>query len=193
MVYGKTNYLPIDEVHPKNPQSNYGKSKLMAEKLCKLYSKDFGIQISILRVSSVFGYDQNEKYIIPTMFKDVLCKKIILHKYTNGYQLMDLIHVDDVSIAILKSCKSKTTGIYNVSSGIGITAFDLAKIISKFVVGCKILIQNKKQQTNHFLYDVSKIQKEINFKAKIKLNLKILKPWFKTFKKLNKSTRSSKS
>ena len=193
MVYGKTNYLPIDEVHPKNPQSNYGKSKLMAEKLCKSYSKDLGLEISILRISSVFGYGQNEKYIIPRMFKDALSKKIILHKYSNGFQLMDLIHVDDVSKAILQACKSKKTGIYNVSLGIGITPLKLSKIISKFVVGCKILTQNKKQQTNHFLYDVSKIQKEINFKAKIKPNSKILKPWFKTFRKLNKSTSSSKS
>ena len=41
LVYGKTNYLPIDEEHPKRPKTNYGKSKLLAEKICKLYSKDF--------------------------------------------------------------------------------------------------------------------------------------------------------
>ena len=57
-------------------------------------------------------------------------------------------------------------------------AFNLAKIISKFVDGCEIFIENKKGETNHFLYDVSKIENEINFTAKSKPNFKILKPWF---------------
>jgi|TARA_B110001454_G_scaffold216792_1_gene240698 UDP-glucose 4-epimerase len=178
VVYGKTNYLPIDEEHPKLPKTNYGESKLLAEKICKSYSKDFDLQITLLRISSVFGFGQNEKYIIPRMFKDALSKKITLHKYSNGYQLMDLIHVDDVSKAIFKACKAKKFGIYNLASGIGTTPFNLAKIISKFVDGCEIFIENKKGETNHFLYDVSKIEKEINFTAKSKPNFKILKPWF---------------
>ena len=184
LVYGKTNYLLIDEEHPKKPITNYGKSKLHAENICRSYSKDFDLQVTILRISSVFGFCQNEKYIISRMFKDTLSKNIILHKYSNGYQLMDLIHVDDVSKAIFKACKSKRSGIYNLSLGVGITAFDLAKIISKFVNGCKISVEHKTTNTNHFLYDVSKIKKEMNFTAKSKPNSKVLKPWFEKFLKL---------
>ncbi len=187
LVYGKTNYLPIDEEHPKKPTTNYGKSKLLAENMCNSYAKDFDLQVTILRISSVFGFRQNEKYIIYRMFKDALSKKIILHKYSNGYQLMDLIHVDDVSKAIFKACKSKKSGIYNLSLGMGITAFDLAKIISKFVNGCKISVEHKMGDTNHFLYDVSKIKKEIDFTIKSKPNSKVLKPWFEKFSKLKQS------
>jgi len=186
LVYGKTDYLPIDEEHSTKPKMNYEKSKLIAENLCKSFSKDSNLQISILRISSVYGFGQNEKYIIPRMFKDALSKEIIVHKYSNGFQLMDLIHVDDVSKGILKFCISNKTGIYNLSSGIGITAFDMAKIISKFVKECNISTENKKDETNHFLYDVTKIQQEINFKANIKPNSKILKSWFKKFFELEK-------
>lgn len=182
LVYGNTNYLPIDEEHPRNPTTYYGKSKLISENLCESYSKDFDLDVAILRITSVFGLGQNENYVIPRMFRDALSKQIILHKYSNGYQLMDLIHVNDVSQAILKSCKSKKSGIYNVASGIGITAFDLAKIISKLVGDCKISIENKKQITNHFLYDVSKIKNDMNFTIETKPTLKTLKPWFKTIR-----------
>lgn len=177
LVYGKTDYLPIDEDHPTKPKTNYGKSKLAAEEICKKYSKDFNLKISILRISSVYGYGQNEKYIIPRMLNDVCSKNIILYKYANGYQLMDLIHVDDVCNAILKSCKSKKTGTYNLSSGVGVTPLELAKTISALTRNCVISIKNKKSETNHFLYDVSKIQQEFGFKSKIKPNSKILKPW----------------
>ena len=186
LVYGKTNYLPIDEEHSKKPKMNYDKSKFIAEKICKSFSKDSNIQIIVLRISSVYGFGQNEKYVIPRMFKNALSQKLIVHKYSNGFQLMDLIHVDDVSRGILKSCKSKKIGIYNLSSGNGITSFDLAKIISKFVKGCKVSIENKKEETNHFIYDTTKIQQEINFTAKIKPDSKILKPWFKKIIELEK-------
>lgn len=185
LVYGKTNYLPIDEDHTQKPRTNYGKSKLLAENICRSFSKDFDLQVTILRISSVFGFSQNEKYIIPRMFKDALSKKIILHKYSNGYQLMDLIHVDDVSKAIFKACKSKRYGTYNLSSGMGITALDLAKVISKFVDDCKLSIEYKTSHTNHFFYDTSKIKKEIDFTTKSKPNPKVLKPWFEKFSKLN--------
>ncbi len=178
LVYGKTNYLPIDEEHPTKPKTNYGKSKLLAEKICKSYSKDNDLMVTILRLSSVFGLGQNNKYLIPRMFNDALSKKIILHKYSNGYQLMDLIHVDDVIKAIFKACKAKKFGIYNLSSGMSITPINLAKIISNLVNECKISVENKKCETNHYLYDVSKIEKEIGFIAKIKPNFKILKSWF---------------
>lgn len=186
LVYGKTDYLPIDEEHSTKPKTNYGKSKFLAENICKSYSKDFGLQISILRISSIFGFGQNEKYIIPRMFKDSLFKKIILHKYTNGFQLMDLIHVDDVSKCILKFCKSEKTGIFNLSSGVGMTAFDLAMIISRFVKECEIVVENKNEEINHFLYDVTKIQREINFKVKNKPDSKTLKPWFEKIIELKK-------
>lgn len=190
LVYGKTDYLPIDEDHVKRPRTKYGKSKLLAEKICKSYSKNHDLQVTILRISSVFGPGQNEKYIIPRMFQNALSQKIILHKYPNGYQLMDLIHVNDVSKAILKACLSKKYGIYNLSSGVATTPFDLAKIISKFTNQCEITVENKRNETNHFFYDVSKIKNELDFYASLKPNLKILKPWFTKNLKKDKSKNS---
>jgi len=190
LVYGKTEYLPIDEDHVKKPKTKYGKSKLLAEEICKSFSENSDLQVTILRISSVFGPGQNEKYIIPRMFQNILSQNIVLHKYSNGYQLLDLIHVDDVSRAIFKACISKKYGVYNLSLGFGITPFDLAKVISKFVNHCKIIVKNKKNKTNHFLYDVSKIKNELNFSASSKPDLKTLEPWFKKNLKQNKSQYS---
>ncbi|MGY5151473.1 MAG: NAD-dependent epimerase/dehydratase family protein [Candidatus Nitrosopumilus sp. bin_6a] len=190
LVYGKTEYLPIDENHPTKPKTNYGKSKLMAENFCRKFSNDNDIEVSILRISSVFGNGQNENYVIPRMLNNAFVKNIILHKFSNGFQLMDLVHVDDVSKAILGACRSNKTGIYNLSSGVGITPFELGKTISKLSTGCKISIIHKKQDTNHFLYDVSKIQHELGVKSKINPTQKILKPWYQKLKKSKKSSNS---
>ena len=193
MVYGKTKYLPINEKHKTKPITNYGKSKLLTEKLCNKTKNNFDIEITILRISSVFGYDQNKKFVIPKMFKDLISKKLIVHKFLNGFQLIDFIHVDDVCNAILKSCESKNTGTYNIASGTGITPYDLAKIISKFIDNCEIIIEDKNQYTNHSFYEITKAYNEIKFKPKIKLNEKILKPWFKLFLKNQSSLNFSRN
>ena len=140
LVYGKTEYLPIDENHPTKPKTNYGKSKLLAEKFCRKFSTENDMEVSILRISSVFGTGQNENYVIPRMLNDAISKNIILHKFSNGFQLMDLVYVDDVSKAILCACRSKKTGIYNLSSGVGITPFELGKILSKLSINLNFFL-----------------------------------------------------
>ena len=54
-VYGKPQYLPIDEKHPVDPHSPYNKSKLLAEQLCQFYSHDFDIDIVTLRPFYLYG------------------------------------------------------------------------------------------------------------------------------------------
>ena len=64
-VYGAPKYLPIDENHPLNPTTNYGLSKLINENFCKLFSQH-DINFTILRISSVYGNGQKERFVIPT-------------------------------------------------------------------------------------------------------------------------------
>lgn len=50
-------YLPIDEEHPDSPTSEYGLSKLLAERLCRGYSEGCGIQTFCLRLCLVVNPD----------------------------------------------------------------------------------------------------------------------------------------
>jgi len=175
-VYGKTNYVPIDEEHQLNPISNYAISKLISENVCKLFNNSYELNLNILRISSVYGEGQNLKRLIPSLLSNSLTKKkMVIYKYNNGFQIMDLIHIDDVCRAIDLSIKSKKKfGIYNIASGHAITAEDIAKNISKI---SKSIIQIKKinKTTNHFFYDISKAKKEIKFKPIFKVDSQNLK------------------
>lgn len=168
-VYGKTNYLPIDEEHPTIPQTSYGITKLMEENLCRLFNNYFHLNTIILRITSVYGEDQKKTKLIPNLilnsFND---KKITLHKYKNGFQIMDIIHVDDVCNAILCSIKSKQNfGIYNIGTNTSITVKDIASNIQK-INHSKIIVKDIDNQTNHFTYDTKKANKFLKFSSKIK-------------------------
>jgi UDP-glucose 4-epimerase len=54
-LYGPPEYIPVDEKHPTNPESPYGESKLLAEKIIRWYGKLFGMQYVILRYFNVCG------------------------------------------------------------------------------------------------------------------------------------------
>jgi len=173
-VYGKTRYLPIDETHITNPQTSYGISKLMGENLCKIFNNYFNLNTSILRISSVYGSYQPKTKLIPKLIlNSEKSKKIILHKHKNGFQIMDMIHVDDVCNSILCAIKTqKNFGVYNIATGKSITVEDIAKNIKK-INNSEILIKNISKNTNHYKYNTKKTASDLKFKSKIKFEKKI--------------------
>jgi nucleoside-diphosphate-sugar epimerase len=173
-VYGETRYLPIDETHITNPQTSYGISKLMGENLCKIFNNYFKLNTSILRISSVYGNNQPKTKLIPKLIlNSKKSKKIILHKHKNGFQIMDMIHVDDVCNSILCAIKTqKNFGIYNIATGKSITVEDIAKNIKK-INNSKISIKNISKNTNHYKYNTRKASSDLKFKSKIKFERKI--------------------
>lgn len=181
LVYGKSEYLPIDEDHPINPTSNYALSKLICEEICKMYHNTYGLPIQILRLSSVYGPGQSPKYIIPTMMiNSINNKDIEINHYKNGLQLMDFVHVKDVCKAISLACKSKSKfGIYNIASGKPITANDIADKISQ-IIQIHTISASIDRETNHLFYDISNAERELGFKPVVKLEKKILKEIYKS-------------
>lgn len=175
-VYGSTKYVPIDEKHPTTPMTNYAISKLIAENINKMYSNSYKMNIVILRITSVYGPGQPSNYMIPKMIKSCIKdKKIILHKYLNGYQIMDLIHVDDVCKAIDLACKTNVKfGVYNIARGDPITVNDISQKLSKIIGIKKITIKKIPKEINHFYYDVSAAKDDLGFVSKTQLSTKTL-------------------
>ena len=180
LVYGDSQYLPIDEAHPLNPISNYAVSKLIAENICKMFFLSNGIEIITLRISPVVGFGQLETFVIPTILNQILNnKEIVLHKYNNGFQLMDLIRIDDVCKIFHQACKSKIKyGVYNVSSGKPMTIEDLLSSLSRITTIGKIKTKRIKKKTNHFVYDIKKLTNDLNFKPN-SIDENFLNSWIK--------------
>lgn len=183
-VYGLSHYLPIDENHTLNPTTHYSLSKLINENFCKLFSKH-DINFTILRISSVYGNGQKQRFVIPTLINScILQNKLVVHKYKNGFQIMDFVHVDDVCSSIELACNSKQKfGIYNIASGKSVTAFQIAKYLKDLSNTDSIKIKKIQKNTNHFIYDISKAKRELKFKPKIRISKKVLKPLLENFEK----------
>ena len=70
-VYGKPDYLPIDEKHKTHIENPYGRSKLHCESLCNSYAQDYGLDIIVLRPFNIFGNGQNKEFLFPTIINQL--------------------------------------------------------------------------------------------------------------------------
>jgi NAD dependent epimerase/dehydratase len=74
-VYGTAQYVPIDELHPKQPQSPYSASKIGADAIADSFYRSFGLPITIVRPFNTYGPRQSARAVIPTMITQLLAGK----------------------------------------------------------------------------------------------------------------------
>jgi NAD dependent epimerase/dehydratase len=66
-VYGTAQYIPIDEKHPRQPQSPYSASKIGADCMAESFYRSFDLPVTIVRPFNTFGPRQSARAIIPTI------------------------------------------------------------------------------------------------------------------------------
>lgn len=70
-VYGTAQYVPIDEKHPRQPQSPYSATKIGADAIAKSYFNAFGLPVVIARPFNTYGPRQSARAIIPTIISQI--------------------------------------------------------------------------------------------------------------------------
>lgn len=70
-VYGTAQYVPIDEAHPKQPQSPYSATKIGADALALSFHNAFDLPVSVVRPFNTYGPRQSARAIIPTIITQI--------------------------------------------------------------------------------------------------------------------------
>ena len=76
-VYGTAKYVPIDELHPLQPQSPYSATKIGADAMVMSLHKSIGLPVIIARPFNCYGPRQSARAIIPSIITQFLSKKRI--------------------------------------------------------------------------------------------------------------------
>lgn len=130
-IYGSPQYLPVDEQHPVNPFNPYAQTKVICEKMCEGYHRDFNVRVSILRPFNIYGVGQKGKLLIPEIIGQLKeGKKQVQLKAAAPRR--DYVNVVDVAGAFV-ACVTDTHGyqIYNVCSGNSVSVREITEIINK--------------------------------------------------------------
>ena len=70
-VYGTARYVPIDENHPKQPQSPYSATKIGADAIAMSFYNAFALPVVLVRPFNTYGPRQSARAIIPTIITQI--------------------------------------------------------------------------------------------------------------------------
>lgn len=174
-IYGDPEYTPMDEMHPKNPKSPYGVSKLSGEQLGLVYHSVFDLPFVGVRIFNTYGPRQS-RYVMFDLLKKILSGTNELEVLGTGNQIRDFCYVSDTVdalILLMQSNQSKGE-IYNIGSGNEISIKDLVYLLLKLTdnnenVDVKFTGTSWKGDIERLIPSISKIQ-DIGFISKVGLD-----------------------
>jgi len=119
-IYENNDEKVFNENLAVKPDLIYPLSKKFSEELLYSYSKNYGMNIIILRFFNVFGPNQDIKRKSPPLL-NYLIREFYLDNsptlHSDGKQSRDYIYVKDLVNLFLKILENPKTGIFNVCSG----------------------------------------------------------------------------
>ncbi|MEI3801731.1 MULTISPECIES: NAD-dependent 4,6-dehydratase LegB [unclassified Chitinophaga] len=104
-VYGTAQYVPIDEKHPRQPQSPYSASKIGADCIAESFYRSFNLPVTIVRPFNTFGPRQSARAVIPTIISQLLNGKTEI-KLGDLTPTRDLVFVKDTVNGFVEIAKS---------------------------------------------------------------------------------------
>ena len=134
-IYGKPDYLPVDEKHPLRPVDVNGINKVAGEWYHILYNNVYGIRACALRLTNTYGPRMRVKDARQT-FLGIWIKLLMEGKpfeVWGGEQLRDFTYVDDaVDALLLAATKEEANGqVYNLGGCEVISLRKLAEMLVK--------------------------------------------------------------
>ncbi len=132
-VYGTALYTPIDENHPKQPQSPYSASKIASDAIAMSFYSSFDLPVAIVRPFNTYGPRQSDRAIIPVIACQALTKREI--RIGNTRPTRDFTFVLDTVNGMIRVAESERAigEEINLGSGCEISIGDLAEKIACLV------------------------------------------------------------
>lgn len=145
-VYGTAQYIPIDEIHPRQPQSPYSASKIGADCIAESFYRSFDLPLTIIRPFNTYGPRQSARAIIPTIITQLLngCDEI---KLGDTIPTRDLLFVKDTVRGFIEIAKASSLigQDCNIATQSEISMGDLANEIIKQINPKAIVITDTKR------------------------------------------------
>jgi len=133
-IYGKPDYLPVDERHLLHPTDVNGINKMAGEWYHIVYNNVYGIKACALRLTNTYGPRMRVKDARQT-FLGIWIKQLIMGEpikvFGDGLQIRDLNYVDDVVEAMVLAAGSDGVHgqIFNLGADETINLRDLAELL----------------------------------------------------------------
>jgi UDP-glucose 4-epimerase len=174
-IYGRPDYLPVDEKHPLRPVDVNGINKLAGEEYHLLYSEVHGVPSTVLRLTNTIGPRMRVKDARQT-FVGVWIRQILEGKpieVWGGEQLRDFTYVDDAVDAFLVAAThpSAVGRVFNLGGVGNISLRDLAALLVEVTGKGSYLVKQfpadrRKIDIGDYYSDCGLIERDLGWKPR---------------------------
>jgi UDP-glucose 4-epimerase len=197
-IFGTPQVLPVTEETRFSPESVYGETKLMGEKLLKWFGVTCGLKSVALRyfnasgasLDNVIGEDWDLTYnLIPLVMKAILGRTPSIKVFGNDYptrdgtSIRDYIHVVDLAIAHVEALEYLESGhqssAFNLGTGVGCTVQEVIDTARR-VSGRDFRVEYVERRPGDpvaIWADTSKAERELGWKALYDLETIVRTAW----------------
>lgn len=133
-VYGTALYVPIDEKHPKQPQSPYSASKISADAIALSFFNAFNLPVTIVRPFNTYGPRQSARAIIPTIITQIKAG-IMEIKLGDLSTTRDFNYVKDTvnGFLAIAQCDESIGKEINIATNTEVTMLDTLNLIREIL------------------------------------------------------------
>ena len=133
-VYGTARYVPIDEKHPKQPQSPYSASKIGADAIALSFHNAFETPVTVVRPFNTYGPRQSARAIIPTIITQIAAGERRI-KVGDLTPTRDFNYVADTAAGFiaLAKCREAVGREVNIATGREVSMADTLQAIARIM------------------------------------------------------------
>jgi len=177
-IYGRPDYLPVDEGHPLRPVDVNGINKLAGESFHLLYSRVHGIAATALRLTNTIGPRMRVRDARQT-FVGVWIRRLVEgepFEVWGGEQWRDFTYVDDaVDAFLLAAARPEAVGeIFNLGGPPRVTLARLAELLVELNGGGSFVVRafpadRRKIDIGDYYADDRRIRRRLGWRPRVDL------------------------
>jgi len=133
-IYGRPQYLPVDESHPVVPVDVNGVDKTAGEQYHLVYGQAYGLRVSVLRLTNTYGprmrVKDDRQTFLGSWFRALIDGEP-LAIFGDGSQRRDFTYVDDaVRAFLLAAAREEAAGeVFNLGGDGVVSLLELAELL----------------------------------------------------------------
>lgn len=178
-IYGRPQYLPVDEMHPLAPTDINGIHKLAAEWYYRVYHRVYGLRTASLRMTNTYGPRMRVKDARQTFIGWWLRQMVEgeeLQIFGTGQQQRDFDYIDDVVEALLVvAANTNAAGqVYNLGGDEPISLLALAQLLIEVNGSGRYRIvpfppERERIDIGDFCGDYARIREQLGWRPRVPL------------------------
>ncbi len=160
-----------DAATAERPATLYGACKRATRLVCEAYAHEAGLSLAWGRVFLLYGPGEDERRLVPQVARALLSGERA--PTSDGAQLRDFTHVDDVAGGFAALLDSDVEGPVNVASGEAVSIADVLALIARAAGRPDLLrlaaLPRRDGEPDLLVADVRRLRDEVGFAPSVTL------------------------